>query len=64
MPNSSEVGSYDITLTATDSQGIQYNISLVLNVNPNYPPQVYLPISNQVAQVNVPFVFYVPGKRL
>ena len=60
LPNSSDVGSYDITLTATDSQDIQYKVSFVLNVNPNYPPQVYLPISNQVAQVNEPFVFYVP----
>ena len=58
LPESADVGSYDITLTTTDSQDTQYNVSFVLNVNPNYPPQVYLPISNQVAQVNEPFVFY------
>ncbi len=62
LPNSSDVGSYDITLIATDSQGIQYNVSFVLNVNPNYPPQVYLPISNQVAQVGESFVFFASQK--
>ena len=60
LPKSSDAGSYDITLIATDSQGVQYNVSFALNVNPNYPPQVYLPISNQLAHINEPFVFYVP----
>jgi hypothetical protein len=58
MPGSLDVGSYDITVTATDSQDIHYNVSFTLNVNPNYPPQVRLPISNQIAHVNEPFVFY------
>ncbi|MBS0350692.1 MAG: putative Ig domain-containing protein [Proteobacteria bacterium] len=58
LPNSSDVGSYNITLIATDSQGAHYNVSFMLNVNPNYPPQVYLPISNQMARVNQLFVFY------
>ncbi len=60
LPKSTDVGSYDITLIATDSQEAHYNVSFMLNVNPNYPPQVYLPVSNQVAQVNELFVFYAP----
>jgi hypothetical protein len=58
IPSSLDVGSYDITMTATDSQNIHHNVSFLLNVNSNYPPQVYLPISNQVAQVGEAFVFY------
>ena len=62
IPGSLDIGSYDITVTATDSQSAHYNVSFMLNVNPNYPPQVYLPISNQVAQVNEPFVFFASQK--
>jgi hypothetical protein len=62
LPDISNVGSYDVTLTVTDIQGVQYNVSFMLTVNPNYPPQVCLPISNQVAQVGEPFVFYASFK--
>ena len=53
------LGSVNVIVTAQDPLGIQAAASLSFNIQPNFPPQVQQPISDQSANVGALFSLFI-----
>lgn len=59
-PLSQDEGTLMLEVVASDGQGGSADLPVIFYIDPNYPPDVSQPISNQVANIGELFTFFVP----
>jgi hypothetical protein len=59
-PLAQDEGTFNLEIVASDGQGGTAQLPVTFYIDPNYPPDVSQPVSNQVANIGELFSFFVP----